>query len=91
VFLANNPLPIKIHEPTWRDHSRGQLLDIFAATTTIAMIRGPAAEVCMGLQSLQLPALVTLAIIDSAFPNSIPMSSKWNLIVKIKHFQDPLK
>ena len=51
------------------------------------MIRDEATTVAIGLQDLELPALITLEIIDAAFPNSIPMHLKWNLITAVKHFQ----
>jgi hypothetical protein len=52
------------------------------------MIRPRATEICIGLQHLRLPALVTLKILDAAFPNSIRMAAKWNLITTVKHFHD---
>jgi len=50
------------------------------------MIRDEAATLAIGLQDLELPALVTLEIIDAAFPNAIPMHKKWDLVVAVKHF-----
>ncbi len=50
------------------------------------MIRDEAATLATGLQDLELPALVTLEIIDAAFPNAIPMHKKWDLVVAVKHF-----
>ncbi len=50
------------------------------------MIRDEAATIAIGLQDLALPAFVTLKIVDAAFPNSIPMHKKWDLVTKIKHF-----
>lgn len=54
----------------------------------VRMIRFRSAQVCIGLQDLSLPALVTLEILDALIPNSIPMYAKWNLIVAVKHFHD---
>jgi hypothetical protein len=63
--------------------------EIIAATTHIGMIRECATEICIGLQSLELPAFVTLTIIDEAVhENSIRMWAKWELITAVKHFRD---
>ncbi len=64
--------------------SRLKLPEIFAATT--AMIRSEATTLAIGLQDLSLSALVTLEIVDAAFPNAIPMHKKWCLITAVKHF-----
>ena len=84
--LDGNPLLIAIPEADGA-LSRHLLPEIFAATTALSMIREPAFPLLIGLQDLSLPALVTLEIIDAAFPNSIPMHLKWNLITAVKHFQ----
>jgi hypothetical protein len=61
---------------------------ILAATTHIGFIRERATEVCIGLQDLELPAFVTLTIIDAAMhENSIRMWAKWELITAVKHFR----
>jgi hypothetical protein len=63
--------------------------EIIAATTHIGMIRERATEICVGLQDLELPAFVTLTIIDEAVhENSIRMWAKWELITAVKHFRD---
>jgi hypothetical protein len=63
--------------------------EIIAATTHIGMIRERATEICIGLQDLELPAFVTLTIIDEAVhENSIRMWAKWELITVVKHFRD---
>jgi hypothetical protein len=62
--------------------------EIIAATTHIGMIRERATEICIGLQDLELPAFVTLQIIDAAVhENSIRMWAKWELITAVKHFR----
>jgi hypothetical protein len=62
---------------------------IVAATTHIGMIRERATEICVGLQSLGLPAFVTLQIVDEAVhENSIRMWAKWELITAVKHHRD---
>jgi hypothetical protein len=62
--------------------------EIIAATTHIGMIRKRATEICIGLQDLELPAFVTLTIIDEAVhENSIRMWAKWELITAVKHFR----
>lgn len=45
-------------------------------------------QVCIGIQDLSLPALVTLEILDALLPNDIRMAAKWDLIVAVKHFHD---
>jgi hypothetical protein len=63
--------------------------DIIAATTHIGFIRERATEICIGLQDLELPAFVTLLIVDEAVhENSIRMWAKWELITAVKHFRD---
>jgi hypothetical protein len=63
--------------------------DIIAATTHIGFIRKRATEICIGLQDLELPAFVTLTIIDEAVhENSIRMWAKWELITAVRHFRD---
>jgi hypothetical protein len=63
--------------------------EIIAATTYIGAIRERATEICIGLQSLELPAFVTLQIIDEAVhENSIRMWAKWELITAVKHYRD---
>jgi hypothetical protein len=48
--------------------------EILAATMDIRTIRERATEICIGLQDLELPAFVTLQIIDAAVhENSICM------------------
>jgi hypothetical protein len=48
--------------------------EILAATTHIGTIRARATEICVALQDLELPAFVTLTIIDEAVhENSIRM------------------
>jgi hypothetical protein len=63
--------------------------EIIAVTTHIGAIRERATEICIGLQDLELPAFVTLQIIDAAVhENSIRMWAKWELITAVKHFRD---
>jgi hypothetical protein len=63
--------------------------EILAATTHIGFIRERATEICIGLQDLELPAFVTLTILDEAVhENSIRMWAKWELITAVKHFRD---
>ena len=83
--LNFNPLPIDVSA---LDDARSVLPEIYAATTALAMIRSEATTLAVGLQDLSLPALVTLEIIDAAFPNSIPMHVKWDFIAAVKHFHE---
>jgi len=88
--LAENPLPT-IDGLYFEDSRRCALRvnEIIAATTHIGMIRERATEICVGLQDLELPAFVTLQIIDAAVhENSIRMWAKWELITAVKHFRD---
>ena len=62
--------------------------EILAATTHIGFIRKRATEICIGLQDLELPAFVTLTVVDEADENSIRMWAKWELITAVKHFRD---
>jgi hypothetical protein len=63
--------------------------EIIAAMTHIGTIRKRATEICVALQDLELPAFVTLTIIDEAVhENSIRMWGKWELITAVKHFRD---
>lgn len=48
------------------------------------MIVGRLIDVCIGLQDLNLPALLVLGIIDKLIINEIKMLDKWRIIVKIK-------
>jgi len=62
--------------------------EILAVTTHIGFIRKRATEICIALQDLELPAFVTLQIIDEAVhENSIRMWAKWELITAVKHFR----
>ena len=84
VFLGQNALPLEVPH-----NARTALRDIIATTAhLLQVIRDEAATLAIGLQDLELPALVTLEIIDAAFPNSIPMHKKWDLVVAVKHFRE---
>jgi hypothetical protein len=91
--LHGNPLPTIAGLPVeYTDVSAKQCArrvnEIIAATTHIGFIRERVTEICVGLQSLELPAFVTLTIIDEAVhENSIRMWAKWELITAVKHFR----
>jgi hypothetical protein len=53
------------------------------------LIRARATEICFAMQTLQLPALLTLMLIDEACPlaSAVPMHLKWKLITAVKHAQ----
>jgi hypothetical protein len=81
--LRANPLPLSFGEYD----ARPRLRKLFAATTHIGMIRERAATICFAMQDLELPAPLTLEILDALFPpNSIRMWAKWELVTTIKHF-----
>jgi hypothetical protein len=92
--LYGNPLPTIAGLPFEFTYDSGiqcarRVNEIIAATTHIGFIRERATEICIALQSLELPAFVTLQIIDEAVhENSIRMWAKWELITAVKHFRD---
>jgi hypothetical protein len=92
--LHGNPLPTIAGLPfeDTDDNAKQCALhvnEIIAAMTHIGFIRERATEICIGLQDLELPAFVTLTIIDEAVhENSIRMWAKWELITAVKHFRD---
>jgi ankyrin repeat protein len=46
-------------------------------------------EICVALQAMELPAWVTVQILDAARPwSTLPLHSKWNLVCAVKHFHD---
>jgi hypothetical protein len=53
---------------------------------SLSLMRSRLADFCFGLHDLELPALVTLEIVDAAFWNDVRMWAKWEAITKIKHF-----
>jgi hypothetical protein len=85
VTLGDNLFPVSIAED---ENCRDRLCEIFSVTTHIGMIRRRATAVCIGLQDLDLPALVTLEVIDADCDNDIRMWAKWELITTVKHFHD---
>ncbi len=91
--LHGNPLPTIAGFVFTADNDRQcarRVNEIIAASVShIGMIRERATEICIGLQDLELPAFVTLQIIDEAVhENSIRMWAKWELITTVKHFRD---
>jgi ankyrin repeat protein len=54
----------------------------------IAQMRARAADVCIGLEDIALPAFVTLKILNALFfGNTVNRAKKWELITKVKHFK----
>jgi hypothetical protein len=46
-------------------------------------------EICVALQAMELPAWVTVQILDAARPwSTLPLHSKWSLVCAVKHFHD---
>jgi len=84
--LNGNPLPIDVGPADQWINSRSKLPELFAATTSLLMIRESATDVLIALQSLFLPALQLVEILDALFPNSIPLHKKWDLVVAVKHW-----
>jgi hypothetical protein len=81
--LLDNPLPLSF---AFMENARPRFLELFSATTHIGMIRERASAICFAMQDLELPAPLTLEIIDALCPNSIRMWAKWELITMVKHF-----
>ena len=52
----------------------------------LSMFKSRMLQVCIALQSLDLPALLTLKIIDKLILNTVTMYAKWKLITTVKHF-----
>jgi hypothetical protein len=81
--LEDNPLALTFRRG---ENARPRLLEVFSETTHIGMIRKRAATICFAMQDLELPAPLTLEIIDALLPNNIRMWAKWEIITTIKHF-----
>lgn len=45
-------------------------------------------EICIALQSMQLPAWVTIKILKAACQSTLPLHKKWKLVCTVKHFHD---
>ncbi len=94
VQLDGNPLPtiagLTLEDTgDCADQCALRVDEIIASTTHIGFIRERATEICIGLQDLELPAFVTLQIVDEAVhENSIRMWAKWELITAVKHYRD---
>jgi ankyrin repeat protein len=47
------------------------------------------AEICIAMQSMRLPALITVKLLKAACPwSTLKFHSKWNLACAVKHFRD---
>jgi hypothetical protein len=62
------------------------VVELFEAQ--LVAIKPAATEMLIGMQDLELPALVTLEILDALRPNLVTMYVKWNLITHVKHWHD---
>lgn len=70
--------------------------DVAAAARLLAhmqldLIRERATDVCVGLQELELPAYVTLQIVDAAcepLANCVALHVKWALVTAVKHWHE---
>ena len=53
------------------------------------LVRPRLLQICIALQALELPAFVTLAVVDAALPLApmLPMHVKWRMITAVKHAQ----
>jgi hypothetical protein len=82
--MHENPTPLSFNS---NENARSRLPELFSLTTHIGMIRDRATTICVALQDLELPALITLEILDALFVvNDIRMWAKWELITAVKHF-----
>jgi hypothetical protein len=64
---------------------------IESESTQTALLRARAAEVCIGLQSMHLPALLLVEIIRFAcasVSDNVPFDRLWTIVTTIKHFRD---
>jgi ankyrin repeat protein len=64
--------------------------DVAIAKERVDLIRVEATMICVALQELQLPALLSLAIVDCAcapFANCVPFHVKWRIATTVKHFK----
>ncbi len=84
--LNGNPLPVDVGSAGLWMNARSKLPELFAATTSLLMIRELATDALIGLADVDLPALLSVEILDALFPNSIPMHKKWDLVVAVKHW-----
>jgi Leucine-rich repeat (LRR) protein len=79
LILEGNPICRRGRiDPEWAVEAHADELRVF---------RYEFAEAAIGLQDLELPALVTLEILDALCPNAVPMHKKWDLAVAVKHFR----
>lgn len=64
------------------------IIDTFTRYS-MSFIRRRATEICIALQSLELPALVTQTLLDAACPLAelVPFHKKWNLVTTVKHYK----
>jgi hypothetical protein len=56
----------------------------------VLMIKDRATEICVALQSLRLPALITVMILDESWQvltKLVPLHLKWKIATTIKHFR----
>lgn len=72
-------------------HLKSDLQNIPGCIERIGQVQTRFSTVCIGMQDLCLPALVTLEILDALLPNDIRMAAKWDLIVAVKHFHNRRK
>lgn len=64
------------------------IIDTFTRYS-MSFIRRRATEICIALQSMKLPALVTQTLLDAACPLAelVPFHKKWNLVTTVKHYK----
>lgn len=87
IVNQNHALRVDLLDVNVAQDARHQLDALTEASShMLASISDEAATLAIGLQELDLPALVTLEIIDAAFVNAIPMHKKWDLVVAVKHW-----
>ena len=78
---------IAVVDRLFRDVRIYSTIDLLAERINhIGMIRTRCTEVSNALQDLNLPALLTLEILDELIPNDIRMWAKWELVTAVKHF-----
>jgi hypothetical protein len=69
----------------------GARIDAVTHCARLSAIRRVATTICLGLQDLDLPALISIEIIDAAFTNAVDFGSMWKLVTAVKHFHTKTK
>lgn len=70
-------------------NDRARLTELmWMACLPVSAMRQRIATVCIAMQALELPALLSLLIVDALLPNDARMAAKWDIVVKVKHWHE---